>query len=58
MLQINDTYEYTDCPNKNANLTFGINNFQNYKSINQYALGFEMITKSLHFAENPSDLVQ
>ena len=23
----------TDCPNKNANQTFGIDNFQNYESI-------------------------
>ena len=26
-------YIYIDCPNKNANQTFGINNFQNYESI-------------------------
>ena len=26
-------YDNTDCPNKNANRTFGINNFKNYESI-------------------------
>ena len=31
---------YTDCPNKNANRTFGIDNFQNFK------------IKYLHYTEN------